>query len=59
MIELDPRPAFQKRRLPPQSVQAQGTRYGFRLHDMDVKWQILQGYFWVFDIVDYVAPQSS
>ncbi|MCM2321937.1 MAG: tRNA (N6-threonylcarbamoyladenosine(37)-N6)-methyltransferase TrmO [Oligoflexia bacterium] len=40
MLELDPRPAFQKRRFPPGSPEAQGTRYGFKLLDFDVKWEI-------------------
>src|SRR5262249_39703748 len=37
MLSLDPRPAFQKRQLPAHESAAQGTRYGFRLFDFDVK----------------------
>jgi tRNA (adenine37-N6)-methyltransferase len=53
MLELDPRPAFQKRQLPPSSLEAQGTRYGFRLFDFDVKWQIESNQFLVLDVEDY------
>jgi len=53
MLSLDPRPAFQKRRHPPESPQAQGTRYGFRLFDFDVKWEIRDGKFAVLDVVDF------
>lgn len=52
MLEIDPRPAFQKRRMPAGSPEAQGTRYGFKLHDFDVKWEIRNGSFWVLDLVD-------
>lgn len=52
MLSLDPRPAFQKRRMPPTSPEAQGTRYGFALHEFDVKWEIRNGSFYVLDIVD-------
>ncbi len=52
MLELDPRPAFQKRRSPPDSPAAQGTRYGFLLHGFDVKWEIRDGEFVVLDLVD-------
>lgn len=55
MLELDPRPAFQKRRLPPDSPEAQGTRYGFLLHGFDVKWEIRDGEFVVLDLVDVPA----
>jgi tRNA-Thr(GGU) m(6)t(6)A37 methyltransferase TsaA len=48
MVELDPRPAFQKRRMPPHLPEAQGTRYGFRLLEFDVQWEIVDGNFRVF-----------
>jgi tRNA-Thr(GGU) m(6)t(6)A37 methyltransferase TsaA len=53
MLELDPRPAFQKRRMPPDDPRTQGTRYGFRLLDYDVKWEIRDGRFVVLDVVDF------
>ena len=53
MLELDPRPAFQKRRMPPSSPEAEGTSYGFRLFDFDVKWRILDEKFHVLDVVDF------
>lgn len=52
MLELDPRPAFQKRRMPSSSPEAQGTRYGFRLFEFDVKWEIRDGKFVVLDVIN-------
>lgn len=52
MLGLDPRPAFQKRRMPPERPEAQGTRYGFKLFEFDVKWEIRDGKFHVLDVVD-------
>jgi tRNA (adenine37-N6)-methyltransferase len=49
-LSLDPRPAFQKRRLPAGSAEAEGTRYGFRLFDYDVKWRIVGGKFHVTEL---------
>ncbi len=59
MLSLDPRPAFQKRRMPPKSPEAQGTRYGFALHEFDVKWQIQDGRFHVLDVVDLEVDQTG
>jgi tRNA-Thr(GGU) m(6)t(6)A37 methyltransferase TsaA len=59
MLSLDPRPAFQKRRMPPEASSAQGTRYGFRLFEFDVKWEIRGGKFAVLDLVDYEPANSS
>ena len=59
MLALDPRPSFQKRRMPPTSPEAQGTRYGFRLLDFDVKWEIRDGKFHVLDIIDFVPGANS
>jgi tRNA (adenine37-N6)-methyltransferase len=52
MLGLDPRPAFQKRRMPAESPAAQGLRYGFKLFEYDVKWEIRGGRFHVLDVVD-------
>ena len=51
MLSLDPRPAFQQRRMPADHPTAQGTRYGFLLLEYDVKWEIEEGKFKVIDIV--------
>jgi tRNA-Thr(GGU) m(6)t(6)A37 methyltransferase TsaA len=59
LLELDPRPAFQKRRLPPGSAEAEGTRYGFRLHDFDVRWEIRGGAFRVLELADGPPPGSG
>ena len=50
MLEIDPRPAFQKRRMPPGHPDAEGTRFGFNLLDFDVKWEIRGHSFLVLDI---------
>lgn len=55
MLELDPRPAFQKRKMPPESSVAEGTSYGFRLLDFDVKWKIEKAKFVVLDIIDFTT----
>lgn len=52
MLELDPRPAFQKRKMPPASPAAEGTSYGFRLLDFDIQWKIQNGQLVVLDVVD-------
>ncbi|MFZ9595527.1 MAG: tRNA (N6-threonylcarbamoyladenosine(37)-N6)-methyltransferase TrmO [Bdellovibrionia bacterium] len=51
ILELDPRPAFQKRKLPSSSPSSFGTCYGFQLLDWDVKWEIQENRFWVREIV--------
>ncbi len=51
MLALDPRPAFQSRRMPASSREAQGSRYGFALYDFDVKWEIRDGKFVVLEIL--------
>lgn len=52
ILELDPRPAFQKRNLPPESASAHGTRYGFALLNCDVKYEIREGKFLVYNILN-------
>lgn len=52
MLSLDPRPAFQKRRFPPESQESQGKRYGFLLLDFDIRWQIQDHHFIVIEVVD-------
>ncbi len=54
MLELDPRPAFQKRSMPTSSPESEGTQYGFRLFDFDVKWEIRDSSFHIVDIVDFL-----
>jgi len=50
VLELDPRPAFQKRRYPASSVEAQGMDFGFDFMEYDVKWRIEGGAFVVTDL---------
>ncbi len=51
ILEIDPRPGFQRVKLGPDRPEAQGTQFAFRLHDFDVKWEIRQGSFLVTDLV--------
>lgn len=51
VLELDPRPAFKKRQDPPSDSKAWGTRYGFDLLGHDVKYEICDGYFLVFNVI--------
>jgi hypothetical protein len=54
MLELDPRPASQKRKMPPKDVESIGLRFAFTLFDFDVKWEIRDGKFAVLDLEDLV-----
>lgn len=51
LLSLDPRPSFQKRRMPPGRPEAEGTRYGFNIFHFDVSWRISGGAFWVDDVI--------
>jgi tRNA-Thr(GGU) m(6)t(6)A37 methyltransferase TsaA len=55
MVELDPRPAFQKTRMPPADDDSNGTRFGFRLFEFDIKWEIRENGFCVLDVIIFVA----
>ncbi len=54
MLELDPRPASQKRKMPPEDETSKGLRFAFTLFDIDVKWEIRDGVFAVLDLEDLV-----
>jgi tRNA-Thr(GGU) m(6)t(6)A37 methyltransferase TsaA len=54
MLELDPRPASQKRKMPPGEEGSEGLRFAFTLFDFDVKWEIRGRTFVVLDIEDLV-----
>jgi tRNA-Thr(GGU) m(6)t(6)A37 methyltransferase TsaA len=43
LLRLDPRPAFQQRKLPITAPAAQGTRWGFAVLDLEVQWEIAGG----------------
>lgn len=59
VLELDPRPAFQKRQLPPTDEKSWGTRYGIDVLGHDVKYEIREGIFWVYDIQDMKLHQDT
>lgn len=54
MLELDPRPASQKRKMPPKEADSKGLRFAFTLFDFDVKWEIRENTFAVLDLEDLV-----
>lgn len=54
MLELDPRPASQKRKMPPENEDSKGLRFAFTLFDFDVKWEIRGESFAVLDLEDLV-----
>lgn len=52
MLELDPRPASQKRKMPPENEDSKGLKFAFTIFDVDVKWMIREDGFSVLDLVD-------
>lgn len=54
MLELDPRPASQKRKMPAHDAESEGLRFAFTLFDVDVKWEIRGDTFCVLDVEDLV-----
>jgi len=59
MLELDPRPAFQKRRMPVSDPQSIGKKFGFSLFDYDVKWEIQSDHLLVTGIEDLVNGKPA
>ena len=51
MIELDPRPASQKRKAPTDHPDSEGTYYGIQILDFDVRWKIQKGRFYIYEII--------
>ena len=58
ILELDPRPAFQQKKLAAGSDHSQKSKYGFRLLDMDVKWEIRNHQFVVLELLDFIKKQN-
>jgi len=52
VLELDPRPAFQKRQWPVSEKPSWGRRYGFDVQSVDVKYEIREGHFFVYALAD-------
>ncbi len=50
MLELDPRPASQKRKISVADPENEGAHFGIRILDFDVKWQLRDGKFFVTKI---------
>lgn len=51
VLEIDPRPAFQKRQMPPNDPKVWGSRFGFDLLGNDVKYEICDGFFLVHTLI--------
>lgn len=52
ILELDPRPAFQKRQDPITEPKSWGQKYGFDILGCDVKYELRDGHFYVYAIMD-------
>jgi tRNA-Thr(GGU) m(6)t(6)A37 methyltransferase TsaA len=52
ILELDPRPAFQKSQFPPEDPNSWGRRYGFDVLGTDIKYEIREGYFWLYAVLE-------
>lgn len=51
ILALDPRPAFQKRKIPWRESSSKGRKFGFRVYDLDVHWEIRTDGFFVTEVV--------
>ena len=51
MIELDPRPAFQKRKIPVEDVLSVGRKFGIDILNFDAKYEIIDGGFLITKVL--------
>ena len=51
MLQWDPRPASQRRGMPIESPATEGMRFGFRILDFDVQWEVRRGALFVRELV--------
>jgi tRNA (adenine37-N6)-methyltransferase len=56
LLSLDPRPAFQQRRMPLTSPAAEGTRWGFSVVDLEVRWEVRAG---GIQVVEVFVPDDA
>jgi len=54
ILELDPRPASQRRKMPADAEASEGLAFGFTIADYDVKWEIREKRFLVTEVVDLI-----
>ena len=59
MLELDPRPTSQKKALPMLDLASEGRKFAFRLHEIDVQWQIKDKGVFVTEIVRIPLTSSG
>lgn len=52
VLELDPRPAFQKRQSPVTELESWGQRYGIDVLGNDIKYELRESGFYIYDIQD-------
>ena len=58
LLTIDPRPAFQKRDLPPEAEHSQGKDFGLLVREFDVHWKIANHRFVVYDL-KYVGKSKK
>jgi tRNA-Thr(GGU) m(6)t(6)A37 methyltransferase TsaA len=51
MLELDPRPTSQRRRMPIEAPENEGRRFATRILDLDIHWEIRSGGIRVLDVL--------
>ncbi len=51
MLEWDPRPTSQRRAMPIENPECEGMRFGFRIFDFDVQWEVRNGGILVRELV--------
>lgn len=59
VLELDPRPASQRRKMPADSPESEGLAFGFTIADYDVKWEIRGGKFLVTAVEDLIDGKPA
>lgn len=59
VLSLDPRPAFQKRKHPVEADESEGLRYGFDIHNLDVKYVIYRGGFLISAILLFSSEKKK
>lgn len=54
IIELDPRPAFQKRKINVENPENNGRKFGIDVLEFDVKYEIFEGGFLITDVIKLI-----
>jgi tRNA-Thr(GGU) m(6)t(6)A37 methyltransferase TsaA len=59
LLTIDPRPAFQKREMPPEAEESQGKEFGLLVKDFDVQWKIQNYHFVVYDLIKTTKKKAN